>query len=272
MIHRYRSRYGLPCAVGVLSRPASIAVGAITAGIGLAAFGLMAAVPAAATTTTGSLPASSAEAKVVRSTLGAGYQASHNTFRSVAAQWTVPAINCSKWKPGEVVNFWVGLGRSSSTSERINIFGQCAGGAPAYEAEYWINNGPNLISYPKAGDKISAAVRYDSTTGKVRFIMYDATQNQSYNQEHGCAVSCARGAAQVMAGPNGEGQLAPYGSVTFHGIAITSASGQRGSFTSTYWTNSKIYEYDIYDSTLLAASPSALSNSGTQFTDTWKNP
>jgi Peptidase A4 family len=272
MIHRYRSRYGRLCAVRTPSRRGSITVGTIAAGLGLAAFGLMAAGPAAATTTTGSLLAGTAQASVVRSTLGAGYQASHKTFGSVAAQWTVPAINCSKWKPGEVVNFWVGLGRSGSTSERINIFGQCAGGAPAYATQYWINNGANLISYPKAGDKISAAVRYDSRTGKVRFTYDDTTQNQSYNQEHGCAVSCARAEAQVMAGPNGEGQLAPYGSVTFHGIAITSASGQRGSFTSTHWRNAKIYEYDVNNSTLLAASASALSNSGTRFTDTWKNP
>lgn len=272
MIDRYRSRHGRLCAVRALSRRASITVGAITAGLGLAGLGLMAAIPAGATTTTGSLLAGTAQAKVVRSTLGAGYQASHNKFGYVAAQWTVPTINCSKWMPGEVVNFWVGLGPSDSTSERINIFGQCAGGAPAYEAQYYINNGPNVIFYPKAGDKISAAVRYDSKTGKVRFTLYDTTQNQSYNQEHGCAGSCVRSVAQVMAGPNGEGQLAPYGSVTFHGIAITSASGQRGNFTSKYWNNAKIFEYDVKNSTLLAASPSALLNRGTQFTDTWKNP
>lgn len=272
MIHCYRSRHGLLCAVRALSRLASAPVRAFTAGLGLAAFGLMAAGPAAAATTTGSLLAGTAQANVVTSTLGAGYQASHNTFGYVAAQWTVPAINCSKWKPGEFVNFWVGLGPSGSTSERINILGQCAGGTPTYQAAYYINNGPNVISFPNAGDKIRAAVRYDSKTGKVRFTMYDTTQNQSYNQEHACAGPCARSVAQVMTGPNGEGQLAPYGSVTFHGIAITSASGQRGNFTSTYWKNAKIYEYDINNRTLLAASPSALSNGGTQFTDTWKNP
>ena len=102
--------------------------------------------------------------------------------------------------------------------------------------------------------------------------MYDPTQNFSYNQEHSCTGSCSRSVAEVMAGPNGDGQLAPYGSVTFHSIAITSAAAQRGNFSSPYWNNTKIYEYDIYDSTLLAASPSVLSNSGTQFTDTWHNP
>lgn len=106
------------------------------AALGLATGGLMAS---ASTTGAGVLnPAQTAllidtaPANVVHSTLGAGYQANHNTFRHVAAQWTLPTINCSKWKPGEVVNFWVGLGPSDSTSERINIFGQCNGGAPGY--------------------------------------------------------------------------------------------------------------------------------------------
>lgn len=213
-----------------------------------------------------------AQANVVRSTLGAGFRATHNTFRYVAAQWTLPTINCSKWKPDEVVNFWIGLRKSGSTSERINIYGNCDGGAPGYEAQYWINNGPNLISYPKVGDKISAAVQYDSTTGKVRFTMHDTTQNQSYNEEHACFASCPRSQAEVMAGPNGYGRLAPYGSVAFHAIAITSASGQRGNFSSRHWNNTKIYEYDIYNHALLAASPSVLSRRGTFFTDTWRHP
>jgi hypothetical protein len=255
------------------SRRATFTVGAITAGLGLAAFGLMAAVPATATTSASLPPAGIAQANVVRSMLGAGYQASHNTFRNIAAQWTVPAIDCAKWKPDEVVSFWVGLGPSGGTDdENISIFGGCAGGAPFYDASYVINNGPTRISSPAAGDKLSVAVSYGPATGKFRFVMRDPAQGLSFSKEVSCAASCSRSVAQVMAGPDGDGQLAPYGSVTFHGIAITSASGQRGTFTSTYWSNAKIYEYDIYHHALLAASPSALSNSGTQFTDTWKNP
>ena len=279
MIRHYRGSHAPLRAVRALSRRAQITIGAIMVALGLATGGLMAA-PASATTTGAgvlntaqtALLIGTTPANVVHSTLGAGYQANHNTFRYVAAQWTLPTINCSKWKPNEVVNFWVGLGPSDSKSERINIYGNCAGGTTFYTVDYYINNGPNRISAAYPGDKISASVYYDNKTGKVRFTMHDPTQNFSYNQEHSCAGSCVRSVAEVMAGPNGDGQLAPYGSVTFHSIAITSQSGQQGNFSSPYWNNTKIYEYDINDSTLLAAAPSVLSNSGTQFTDTWKNP
>ena len=232
------------------------------------------------------LPVSSAMAatapatsSTVQSHAWAGYQATGQTFARVAAAWTVPAITCTGTGPqGDPDSyFWAGFGPGSSNSERVGVRELCTGTVGTYVAYLEMNGKYEVQGIdPAPGDAVTAAVSYGA--GAYHFALADSTQAHSFSLSYACGAftfgqgSCNRSTAEVIAGiwSAGMSPLADYHNVTFHSIAVTDRAGQRGSFaTNPQWTITKINEYDGVN---LAAVSSALSHSGTQFTDTWRRP
>jgi len=215
----------------------------------------------------------------VRSRAWAGYQANHQKFRRVSARWTVPALTC----PGTTGSgdpdsyFFVGLGPSFLSSERVGVRELCTGTLPAYIAYLGMNGLYEAQAVdPAPGDQISASVSFSS--GKYRFSLADATQSKSFSLKYSCGAfsagqgTCRRSTAEVVAGLAAPGlsPLADYGSATFQKISVTDARGQRGSFAKNrHW---RIARLDEYSGAALAAAPSSLSRRGTRFTDAWRHP
>lgn len=222
--------------------------------------------------------AGTAAASARKSQAWAGYQAGRQTFRSVAASWTVPAISCGgitrRGDPDSY--FWAGLGPGSPDSERVGVRELCAGTLAAYVAYIEMNGRYEVQAIdPAPGDKVSASVSFGS--GRYRFSLTDSTQRKSFSLRYSCGAfslgqgTCRRSTADVIAGIWAPGltPLADYQQITFRRIAITDASGQRGSFARNgHWTITRLSEYD---GARLAANTSPLTPGGTQFTATWRH-
>jgi hypothetical protein len=218
-----------------------------------------------------------ASARTVRSRAWAGYQASHQTFRHVAARWTVPALTCSgTTSRGDADSYFsVGLGPGTSDSERVGVRELCTGTVPAYVAYLGMNGLYEAQAIdPGQGDAVAAGISYAS--GKYRFSLADMTQGKSFSLKYRCGAfsfgqgKCSRSSAEVIAGIAAPAlsPLADYGSGTFQSIAITDVRGHRGSFArNRHWRMARL---DEYDGTSLAARSSPLSHRGTRFTVTWR--
>lgn len=206
----------------------------------------------------------------------AGYEANGSTFRTVSASWTVPALTCSGTTgAGDPDSyFWVGLGSGESNSEQLGVRELCTGIVPTYVAYLGMNGLYEVQAIdPLPGDQITASVSY--ANGKFRFALSDPTQQKAFSLVYRCGAfslgsgNCSRSTAEIIAGIGAPGRspLADYGAVQFHNVSVT--AGKRGSFAKTkYWKVTKIREYDGIS---LAASPSSISHSGTQFTDVWSH-
>jgi peptidase A4-like protein len=218
-----------------------------------------------------------ASARAVRSRAWAGYQASHQLFRQVAARWTVPALTCSgTTSRGDADSyFWVGLGPGHSNSEQVGVRELCTGTLPAYVAYLGMNGLYEVQAIdPGPGDAISASISFAS--GRYRFSLADATQGKSFSLKYRCGAfsfgqgKCSRSSAEVIAGiaARALSPLADYGSGTFRSIAITDVRGHHGSLArNRHW---RVARLDEYDGSALAARPSPLSRRGTRFTVTWR--
>jgi hypothetical protein len=221
----------------------------------------------------------SAHPSTVKSLVWAGYQADHDSFRSVAATWTVPALTC----PGTTgagdpdSYFSVGLGPKVSDTERVGVRELCTGTIPSYVAYLQMNGLYEVQAIdPAPGDVISASVAYRH--GKYRFSLADSTLGLSFSLQYACGAfsagqgTCSRSTALVTAGiwsPH-LSPLADYGTVAFGDIAIRDAGGHRGSFAKNgHWGVTRLAEYD---GRKVAASATSLHQGGTQFRDTWHRP
>jgi peptidase A4-like protein len=214
----------------------------------------------------------------VRSRAWAGYQANHQEFQRVSARWTVPALTCSGTTAGGDADsyFFVGLGPSFSSSERVGVREFCTGTLTAYVAYLGMNGLYEAQAVdPAPGDQIAASVSFAS--GKYRFSLADATQRKSFSLKYACGAfsagqgTCRRSTAEVVAGIAAPrlSPLADYGRATFQKIAVTDARGRRGSFArNRHW---KIARLDEYSGAALAAAASSLSQRGTRFTDVWRH-
>ena len=217
-----------------------------------------------------------AQAGAVRSHAWAGYQADHDSFRRVAATWTVPALTCSATTPaGDPDSYFsVGLGPKVSHSERVGVRELCTGAVASYVSYVQINGLYEVQAIdPAVGDKISARLSYRH--GRYRFSLTDATQSLSFSHRYKCGAlsagqgTCSRTTARVGAGlwaPH-RSPLADYGKVVFSDIAVTDGGGHHGSFASNgHW---KVTRFTEYHGTRLAASASSLRHGARQFGDTW---
>jgi len=118
--------------------------------------------------------------RTINSENWSGYAATGSSFTQARGSWIVPTVNCNA-TPNAYASFWVGLdGYSSSTVEQIGTDSDCANGKPSYYAwyEFYPENAyyaGNLTSL-KPGDKMSATVTYNTTTGKFTVTITDETE------------------------------------------------------------------------------------------------
>jgi hypothetical protein len=210
-----------------------------------------------------------------------GYVASGATFRYVQATFTVPALDCAKTpgtKTPALVGEWVGLDEISV--EQDGISGECVHGDAQYAA--WYEMFPKGPVYPamtiSAGDAVSVSVRYSASQNEYQLILTDLRTGQGFNKWAPCgARTCANSSAEVITEAPGKTvssssayfPLADFGTTTFSGISITSATGQRGTFTSTDWQDTRYVMED--NSGRVKAAIGDLSDDGSAFITYWEH-
>ncbi len=215
--------------------------------------------------TSGAHPADS-----VYTTNWAGFAATGDTFASVSAAFSVPALNCSV-TPNAFVYHWVGLdGYSNSTVEQDGIAGFCAHGQPTYSA--WSDMYPaRLVSAfnVNPGDAVQASVSYSAVSGLYTLALTDLTAGQSLRWSEACANICERSSAEVISEgypcQNVYDGTADYGIANYENITVSDDAGHAGGFSpSSPWTYTKI----IQKGASIDAEPSAVYG-GQAFSNTW---
>lgn len=107
----------------------------------------------------------------------AGAVATGDTYTSVAASWTVPAVSCSEGETSFSA-MWAGLdGDGSNSVEQIGSSSDCDAGTPTYSAwyEFYPKASVTLSERVNAGDKMTAQVAAAGTDGSYRLKLTDAT-------------------------------------------------------------------------------------------------
>jgi hypothetical protein len=223
----------------------------------------------------------------------AGYQASRDAFRSIHASWTVHSISCPGTNSaGYNASAWlgVGLGPTFARSEQVVTEAFCTGTVASYVAYLDVGGvqaaGAAAGVPLRAGDHVSATVSYmgvfalrsGSSTYRVsryRLAFTDLTEHRSFavSDSIDCLRHpCDRSTAEVTAGLPfaGYSALADYGTATFSKVAITDASGRRGSLApNRRWRVSKLTE--LHGATHNpSAVASGLTHGGSRFLVFWR--
>jgi hypothetical protein len=197
----------------------------------------------------------------------AGYAVSRSgvRFSSVRATFFVPYVTCSKALGQTLSSDWVGLdgfvGKPDSV-EQGGIGADCgADGKASYYA--WWEMFPKPETKAKLsvgpGDSVTATVSYDAAQQDFRITLTDNTRGGRFEATRRCpavkigkrAVTCPRNSAEVISEAPATGtsvqkvviaRLSDYGAVSFSGVAITDASGHRGTLVSGRWNTTKIIQ------------------------------
>jgi hypothetical protein len=205
----------------------------------------------------------------------AGYVDTGETYTFVSGTWQVPNASCGF---GQVENSatWVGLdGSGSGTVEQIGTDSNCAVLGGAYWA--WFEMAPanpEVISGPSgdqvsAGDTMNAMVQYTGTPGYYDLQIQDVTKGWTFSTTQFVAGATGASAEWVTENPTFLGfPLTDFSPVTFTNCTAG------GSDLSVY--DSAISQHPNTVETMFnpggaAASVSALSNGGSQFTITWQH-
>jgi hypothetical protein len=190
-------------------------------------------------------------------------------FRAIKATFFVPFMNCAVTPgntfPGNFSSHWVGLdGFSSQTVEQDGIEADCTGGSPHYDAWHEVFPRPEqpVSMKIRAGDSITASVRYSKSTRKYRLEVRDNTNGKHFTVHQRCAGSaCVRSSAEAISeapsDSNGILPLADYGASSFAAVSITNGSGRTGGLKSRHWSHSKIIQVGTSSGGIIA-SPTAL--------------
>jgi hypothetical protein len=122
----------------------------------------------------------------------------------------------------------------------------------------------------KAGDSITASVRFSPSSDKYRLEVFDNTNGHHRTVHQKCDGTCKRSSAEIISEAptvNGtQSSLADYGAVSFSGISITNGSGRTGGIKSSHWSRVKIEQVG-FSSMNVIAQPTALN--GRSFANYW---
>jgi hypothetical protein len=220
---------------------------------------------------------------VVKSVNWSGYIAlprNGHKFKSVSANFTVPAVNCTDSTNGtsgeSSMSNWVGLdGYGDRTVEQTGEFAICAGTtAPTYYLfwENYPNPATTTVCCANPGDAIRVSATYSSKTHLYHLFLDDYTVASTINVDVACATGsvCKNASAEVIGealngGPPGM-NLAYFGQTSFVNASVTSSNGKSGSLNpGRYW---KTIEILMQNGKSLMASPGSLEG-GRAFLDTW---
>jgi hypothetical protein len=216
----------------------------------------------------------------------AGYAAvakNNVALRYAQTTFTVPTVNCSAVPIGSggqtYAAEWVGLdGFNSSTVEQTGVDSFCNSATGAATNQAWYEMfplDPVVFSGVNPGDTIFVSVYYDSSTKQYQLTLKDETTGADMETSQPCPTgsTCDRNSAEVIeedpGGSVGGGiNLADFGTASFTVSHVTARDGLRGTLSpSSLWTSTDIIMQDPSGEDM--ATPSALTDSGANFTVTW---
>ncbi|HSW80398.1 MAG TPA: G1 family glutamic endopeptidase [Candidatus Saccharimonadales bacterium] len=192
-----------------------------------------------------------------------------NSVSNVAAQWSVPAVTCTPGNQYSAV--WIGIdGYSNNTVEQIGTSQDCRNGTPTYYV--WYEMYPHAMIKTnlkiQAGDSVNATVQYSGNNYFQLTLNNKTTGNGYTTKQH---LSARRQSAEwVVEAPSsiyGVLPLSNFGTATITGASAT-MNGHIGSISDSSWQNDKII---MQSGTTVKATPTALTNGGSQFSDTWNH-
>jgi len=214
----------------------------------------------------------------VRGTVGStnwsGYATSNASFTDVKGSWVQPTATCST-SGRRYSSFWVGLdGYTSNSVEQIGTDSDCSSRKrPVYYAWYEMYPAGSVTlsssKYPvAANDSISAEVAASGAT--YTLTLKNVTKGWTYTTTQTSTTAQGSSAEWVAEAPSScfitcsVLPLANFGTVNFTGSATT-GNGQTGTISA--FTNDEIVM--TTNSGTVKAVPSALTDSGASFSDTW---
>ncbi len=210
----------------------------------------------------------------------AGYAVSRRgiRFNVVQATFFVPYLTCSKALGQTLSSDWVGLDGFVGEPDSVEQGGIGADCSAARKATYyaWWETYPEPETRAalsvRPGDSVTAIVSYNSSHKNFRITLVDNTGGGRFSVTRGCpavkidkrAVTCPRNSAEVISEAPATGtsaekvviaHLSDYDAVSFGGVAISDASGQRGTLVSGHWGTTKIIQ--LRSSGAIVALPTA---------------
>lgn len=216
-----------------------------------------------------------------------GYAAVAKTnvaLRYVTSTFTVPSISCSRVAIGSAGQTyaaeWVGLdGFNSTTVEQTGVDTFCDSSSGPATSQAWYEMyplDPVVFSGVSPGDTIWVSVYYNSGTSEYQLFLDDETTGSTMETDQPCpsGSTCDRNSAEVIEEDPGGSvaggiNLADFGTVNFAASHVTSRSGLHGTLAaSSLWTTTEIIMQDPSGNDM--ATPSALTDSGADFSITWK--
>lgn len=218
------------------------------------------------------VPTGQATRGSVSSTNWSGYAATGSGFTDVKGSWIAPTATCPS-STASYSSFWVGIdGYTSTTVEQLGTSADCNGkNHPHYYAWYemYPASPVNLSLSVTPGDSISAQV---SRSGTTYTLSITDSRSGSFSIKKTLAGAADSSAEWIAEAPSicsitcSVAHLADFGTGHFSSSSATdsTASGAISAFPHT----------EIVMKTsggVVKAQPSALSASGTAFTDTWKH-
>jgi len=216
----------------------------------------------------------------------AGYAAvakNNVALRYATSTFTVPSINCAKVAIGSAGQTyaaeWVGLdGFNDTTVEQTGVDSYCDSTSGPATNQAWYEMyplDPVVVSGVNPGDTIWASVYYDSSTNEYQLFLDDETTGSTMETDQPCpsGSTCDRTSAEVITEDPGGSvsggiNLADFGKVSYTASHVTSRNGTRGTLAAgSLWTSTEIIMQDPSGADM--ATPSALTDSGADFTMTW---
>jgi hypothetical protein len=238
----------------------------------------------------------------VQSQNWSGYADNEDTYNSVAATWTQPAVDCSRGGGGggggvlngllagnglgnllgpgsSAASFWVGLdGFASNSVEQLGADSDCNGATPTYYAWWEMFPNPSQVlssSYPvHSGDQMTAWVASNASGTTFFLALKDATAGWFFGTTQSASPGYGRSSAEVVAeAPSScnilscsELPLADFGQVGFGNADLIDNAGKNGSLAD---FNVNAITMSMGGKTL--AVPSNLSADGRSFSVSWQN-
>jgi hypothetical protein len=235
--------------------------------------------------------AGSALADATTSRNWSGYVAHYDgvSFRSVSAQWRIPAATCGS-AASAYSSIWIGLGGYSAGLaglEQTGVEVDCArSGRASYSAWYELVPAPShRVAVPVSpGDLIRARVSVSGARVEIR--LEDVTKQRAFRRSFHPAQIDTASADWIVEAPSdcdasGNCQtlpLADFGRASFVSAQATTAGGHAGGIANQMWTSTMITLVPGGDrfaaagpgTALAQAVPSPLAASGTAFTDVYQ--
>ena len=200
-----------------------------------------------------------------------GYADTGSNFSKVSANWTEPKASCGL-DVESLAAFWVGIdGFKSSSVEQDGTMVECYLGTE-YEYTWWemypTNSVQTVGSTVQPGDKISASVNRSGTSYalSVTDSTHPANSFSTTQTGSGDANSSAEWIAEAPSTSAGVSPLTNFGTWNASGASVSNGS-TTGTISS--FPDDEITMSDTLGNT--EASPSALANSGSDFSVAWKS-